>query len=501
MQQILCPQCGAPVKFQSAASVMAVCGACRSTLLKDADAVRRIGTMSEVLEDYSPIQIGTTGRFEGKRFDVVGRLQLRYDDGFWNEWYLWFDDGQGGWLSDASGQYAVTRACDATKISSRLPTFGDIQPGQTLSLRGRLFAAADVRTCRSTGGQGELPFAVGEAGWEARVADYRAADQFLTLDYSDGDTPAVYLGKAIGLDALQRGSLRPAHLIEETAGVFQGRIQALDCPNCGAPISFAAALATQVNCPSCQAVVDCSGDTAIVIAKQRKVAAFKTTLALGEKAVIDGVAYTLIGLMRCTDSDPEKPYVWIEYLLHSPQAGFLWLVETDDGWSRARVCDRWPLLPKTGNTVLLNDRRYTRKEEYTSTVQVALGAFNWRVRQGYTSRVTDYAAGNGKAPNMLTREQTDSELGWSASDDIQPAQLAEWFKRPELAKAGRKTRATRVTSGNSNLTGPAWIASLALLFMNSGNLFGSGFIRVLLGLFFIWMPLVALRLLWKGSKP
>ena len=43
MQQVLCPQCGAPVKFTSTASVMAVCGACRSTLLKDAESVRRIG--------------------------------------------------------------------------------------------------------------------------------------------------------------------------------------------------------------------------------------------------------------------------------------------------------------------------------------------------------------------------------------------------------------------------------------------------------------------------
>ncbi|WZB64528.1 hypothetical protein WJ970_28860 [Achromobacter xylosoxidans] len=34
---------------------------------------------------------------------------MRYDDGFWNEWYLWFEDGSDGWLSDASGQYAVTR--------------------------------------------------------------------------------------------------------------------------------------------------------------------------------------------------------------------------------------------------------------------------------------------------------------------------------------------------------------------------------------------------------
>ncbi|WP_144639687.1 DUF4178 domain-containing protein [Bordetella genomosp. 13] len=498
MQQILCPQCGAPVRFQSAASVMAVCGACRSTLLKDAESVRRIGTMSEVLEDYSPIQIGTAGQFEGKRFDVIGRLQLRYDDGFWNEWYLWFEDGRDGWLSDASGQYAVTRQRAAKEVMGDLPAFESIRPDDKLNLTGRLFSAADVRTARSTGGQGELPFAVPDGGWEARVADFRFSDDFLTLDYSDGQTPAIYVGKAIGLDALQRGSLRPEHLIEEASGVFQGRIQALDCPNCGAPISFAAAVATQVNCPSCQSVVDCSGDTAVVIAKQREVAAFKTTLALGEKATINGNDYTLIGLMRCTDSDPEEPYVWIEYLLHSLQAGFLWLVETDDGWSRAKVCDRWPVYTKTGTTVLLNDQKYTKDEEYTSTVEVALGAFNWRVRQGYTTRITDYAGTATKGPSTLTREQTDEELGWSASNAVQPAQLAEWFKRPELGDSASAAKAKR---GKSTLGGPAWIATMALLFLNFGSIFDGGFLYMLLGLFFIWMPLIAIKLLWKRPAP
>ncbi|WZB64611.1 hypothetical protein WJ970_28865 [Achromobacter xylosoxidans] len=62
MQQVLCPQCGAPVSFTSAASVMAVCGACRSTLLKDAASVRRIGEAAEVLEDYSPICLGAVKR-------------------------------------------------------------------------------------------------------------------------------------------------------------------------------------------------------------------------------------------------------------------------------------------------------------------------------------------------------------------------------------------------------------------------------------------------------
>ena len=34
---------------------------------------------------------------------------------------------------------------------------------------------------------------------------------------------------------------------------------------------------------------------------------------------------------------------WFEYLLYTPKRGFSWMVETDDGWFRANVLDRWPM--------------------------------------------------------------------------------------------------------------------------------------------------------------
>ena len=78
MQQVACPGCGAPVVFKSSASVMAVCEYCKTTLLKDAGSVRNLGKMSEVLEDYSPLQIGSSGRLAERGFTLIGRIQLQY---------------------------------------------------------------------------------------------------------------------------------------------------------------------------------------------------------------------------------------------------------------------------------------------------------------------------------------------------------------------------------------------------------------------------------------
>src|SRR5574339_47242 len=100
-----CPNCGAPVEFRSAASAFAVCNFCRSTLVRDGDALRRIGESAELFDDHSPLQLGAAGKYQGSAFTLVGRLQMRYAGGTWNEWHALFDSGKSGWLSEDNGAY------------------------------------------------------------------------------------------------------------------------------------------------------------------------------------------------------------------------------------------------------------------------------------------------------------------------------------------------------------------------------------------------------------
>ena len=62
-----CPNCGAPVEFRSAASASAVCSFCRSTLVRDGEALRRIGHSAELFDDHSPLQLGAAGPLPGRR--------------------------------------------------------------------------------------------------------------------------------------------------------------------------------------------------------------------------------------------------------------------------------------------------------------------------------------------------------------------------------------------------------------------------------------------------
>jgi hypothetical protein len=204
VRDIACPSCGAPVKFASAASLLAVCPYCSSTLLRRDLDVENVGTMAELVADASPLQLTAKGRYRGAFFTVVGRIQVEYSEGTWNEWFLLFGDGRTGWLGDASGSYTVSFE---TPVRDAIPTWEGLHPGLRIFLGGHVYEVADVREATVVGGEGELPFRVG-AGYAARVADLRTdSERFATIDYSD-ETPRVFLGEAVEFSVLQLQRLR-----------------------------------------------------------------------------------------------------------------------------------------------------------------------------------------------------------------------------------------------------------------------------------------------------
>ncbi len=436
MQQVPCPSCGAPIQFRAATSVLAVCEFCRTTVLKDAGSVVDLGKMSEVLEDYSPLQIGTSGQFEQRSFSLIGRLQLQYSDGYWNEWYALFDDGGTGWLSDASGQYVMTFQ---TELGRQLPPFEKLVPAARVTVGDLTYAASDVRTAKCTAGQGELPFKVG-AGYPIKVADFRVADRFVTLDYSDGATPRVYQGRAVQLSDLKPQLLRDPATIQDSAGHFRGKVSALDCPSCGAAVQSVPGATVHIICPNCHAAVDTAGDVATVLAAGHAVTRVPFTLALGSDATIAGSRYTVLGSMRRSDNEG---WGWSEYLLYSPGKPFIWLIETSDGWQRAEVLDRWPAWDGAGHAVAGNTS-FDKSADYDSRVDFAVGSFNWRVKVGDTVRVTEFEA----AGKRLAAEVSREEMTWSSASLVPPDQIHAWFgagvSAPATAHSNYRTLAKRV---------------------------------------------------------
>ncbi|MDX1960865.1 MAG: DUF4178 domain-containing protein [Leptospiraceae bacterium] len=148
-----CPSCGAPIQFKSRFSFYGVCSYCNSTLVRKDKSVEALGKISDMLQDLSPIQIGSTGILKDKKFTVLGKQKISYPEGVWNEYFLGFGDESTAWLSESQGEYMVSKLIDSVSI----PEKNDVHPGGSLTIDKIKYNVIDKRKVVCVGILGELP--------------------------------------------------------------------------------------------------------------------------------------------------------------------------------------------------------------------------------------------------------------------------------------------------------------------------------------------------------
>jgi hypothetical protein len=206
-----CPNCGAPVTFRSAALPNRVCDACRSMLVRSDDGVGVAGVQAALPFDVSPIERGTRGRYEGRPFEVIGRVRWSWGDGAWNEWLCLFDDGSNGWLGEAMGQFMMTFERPLDDIQWTI--LRGIARGQTpvigtrVQQEGEELVIADVREVLCIAAEGELPYRA-PPGWRILSIDLRSASGRMASIQRDGDDAHFYDGRYVTLAELQPTGLR-----------------------------------------------------------------------------------------------------------------------------------------------------------------------------------------------------------------------------------------------------------------------------------------------------
>ena len=199
----LCPSCGAPIVFQWSSSVQTTCAHCHSILIRTDVNLERVGVVSDLPPDSSPIQIGASGVYRDRAFTVAGRIIYDYDEGSWNEWHIVLNQDGSAWLSDAQSQYAVTLAFAAEP----LPALASVRLDDRFVWNKTAFVTTAITQARYRGVEGELPFQYWDKQ-EATFVDLRSTGgDCATLDYSDVK-PVLYLGKMVGFDALRFKNLR-----------------------------------------------------------------------------------------------------------------------------------------------------------------------------------------------------------------------------------------------------------------------------------------------------
>ena len=439
-----CPNCGAPVDFRSAASAFAVCSFCRSSIVREGDALRKIGESAELFDDHSPLQLGASGKAQGLAFTLVGRLQYRYGEGTWNEWHALFDSGRGGWLSEDNGRYVL--AFDAA-LDGAVPVAESLRPGASLVVNGQAWSVASVVAATLIAAQGELPAAPNLTRGFV-VADLRnTRGEVGTLDYSDAAQARWSIGSSVAISELAMTGL--AEVAEKTL-----KARAVECPSCGAALEVKLSTTQSIVCHQCQAVVDLSSGVGGDLLHYAQATGNEPQIPLGSVGTLmlgtkTALPWQVVGYVeRCeveTHLD-ESQVFWREYLLYHRRVGFAFLVDAQDGWSWTATITGIP--EKAGDSVKYQGAPYRKLYDYTGKVTYVLGEFYWRLQRDQRTFNTDYQGSGAASAKRLNREQTGDEIVWSAGATLSADDVLKAFKlAPEQGLALKRDASP--TSGHA----------------------------------------------------
>ena len=435
--QANCPSCAAPVEFKAGSTVVFVCPFCRSAIARTDRGLQDLGKVSEIAESESPLKLGLKGAYNGNRFELTGRAQLRHEmGGFWDEWYATFSNGWVGWLAEAQGKFYLT-FYQPLPEGRVLPSFDQLQIGQIVQEipAPSALVVNEKGTATSVAAAGEIPYQL-IPNEQSQYADFSGRDNaFGTIDY--GMTPPwVFLGSQVSLADIGLADAKPAE--REARRVSTA---AMGCPNCGGPLSLTAPdKAERVTCPNCNSLLDVNqGNLSYLKALNPTQADVNFVLPVGAEGTFAGdVKFKIIGaVVRSVQMDGIH-YYWHEYLLYNPSIGFRWLVHSDNHWNFVEPVNPAEVeasgmgisITSTPATVVYNGVKYKIFQDAPAVVEYVKGEFYWRVEQGETVRAIDYVA----APVMLSQEVTANEVNWSAGVYMTNAEVEKAFGVSNLPK-------------------------------------------------------------------
>ncbi len=416
-----CPGCGAPINFSSLASTHAVCGFCQSTVVREGEALKRIGKMAEVFDDYSALQLMSQGKLNNVNFTIIGRLQYKYDGGSWNEWLAALDDGSSASLSEDNGSFVWTRAQPNTR---EMPKPEQWIVGNTTAIGGKPFSVASVQEVSLMSAQGELP-KLPPLGQKFFMVELRSAQaEVLSVDYST-QPPSLALGHAVSLEELQLTNLRDLSNATGQGGK-EVKGQQFNCPNCGSPVDVKLAGSKSITCGACNSLIDLTQGIGGELKHAEQDEPVKPLIPLGSMGTLQNKQWQIVGFqhrMGHEIGDEDESFGWDEYLLFNAKAGFIFLVDATDGWSIVKPATGAPT--KQGNkSYKYLGASYDLRYSYQAETTYVAGEFYWQVQRGQTTFNEDYASGK----SLLSSEQAGKELTWSVGNTVDHALVASAFK-------------------------------------------------------------------------
>jgi hypothetical protein len=162
---------------------MVVCGYCGNTLSVQNDRLDPTGKTAALVDYPTRFSVGAIGKLRGKPFRILGRVRFEDEDGYWDEWYLEFDDGGIAWLEEEEGEYTLSRK---QALTSQVPDFDAVRVGTRLNINGQPFFVTERCRARVAGAEGQLFFRV-RVGQPVKFVDGNIGGRLAAIEYGDDE--------------------------------------------------------------------------------------------------------------------------------------------------------------------------------------------------------------------------------------------------------------------------------------------------------------------------
>ncbi|WP_375770986.1 DUF4178 domain-containing protein [Archangium gephyra] len=455
MTQGNCPSCGAPVEFTAGTALVVVCGHCQTVVARQGKHLEAHGKIGAIVDTDSPLQLNAEGRIGRDAYRLVGHLQKDHGAGPWDEWYVEFDDGRTGWLSESEGAFHLLLA-SGTEPDLVLE---DFEPGHRFTLQGHRLVVEERGHGHVVAAAGQLPSDVDPTADSHYVDATGPGGVFVTLDFGTGTSePEVYVGKKLKLTEL---GISPDQLRPKVKKVA---LQQARCTNCNGPLELRAPDRTKrVACPYCGALLDASrGKLAFLQLLEKP--DHPPLIPLGAKGKLKDTEWVCIGFLVRSCNVEGVRYPWEEYLLFNRQRGFVWLMQSNGHWVLLEPLAAGDVAVAPGVAAHLDNRRYRAFQSVTAVTETVLGEFYWEVEAGETAEAEEYVS----PPYSVNVDRTENEVTYTLGEYLAPEVIKEAFKLeeplPERHGIAPSQPNPHSSAGTWKWTG-IWAAALFLVFL------------------------------------
>jgi hypothetical protein len=163
------------------------------------------GEKAMVIEDNSPLQVNTTGKVGGLTFTLLGRARYQWEQGFWDEWFAWSDDGQTCWLADAQGFYSFYRELQSADGPDFKPE--SWSAGDTVKIGGKTWGVKDIKAVNLQSATGELPLIAKQNRKSMSIDLTGDGDECATVEKGP-EGYRIYIGKMYDFNELHLSNLK-----------------------------------------------------------------------------------------------------------------------------------------------------------------------------------------------------------------------------------------------------------------------------------------------------